>query len=201
MHQHDLPKEDRDNTPADNSTRSAAGCPSGVDRRLFMKLAGAGAAALSATGRRAPAVAGPFEPGDTVNHFVPPDKKLNPEWVKKLFAKGQPTVYSGDDLRTIAMPVGGICTGQLYLSGDGRLTHWDVFNQHFFSGYGSTNYELDRRPESPLDQGFALRVKSGEKTIVRTLDRRGFPGVRFCGEYPIATVEYAEKDVPVSVTL
>jgi uncharacterized protein (DUF608 family) len=170
-------------------------------RREFIKLAGAGAASLAAVGGTS-VVAGPFGKEDVDDHhFVPADKKLRPEWVRALFAKGDRTWYQGKDLETIAMPVGGICAGQLYLAGDGRLTHWDVFNVHNFTGYGRDNYQLGRKPQSPLEQGFAIEVAGGGKTIRRTLDAKGFSNVRFCGEYPIGTVEYRDDDVPVSVTL
>jgi non-lysosomal glucosylceramidase len=169
-------------------------------RRDFIKLAGASAASLAAA-HGIPLLAAERDPGLSADHFVPVDKNLAPKWIKMLSAKGGSTWYSGSDLDTIAMPIGGICTGQVYLTGDGRLTHWDVFNKLNFSGYGSTNYELGRKPQSPLRQGFALRVKTGEKTLVRSLDRRGFPGVRFCGEYPMGTVEYQDDGVPVSVRL
>ncbi len=177
------------------------GCRGALDRRQFIKLAGAGAAALSAAGPRLPAVAGPFEAKDTVDHFVPADKKLKKEWIDALFAKGGRTVYQGTDLEKIAMPVGGLCTGQLYLAGDGRLMHWDIFNSHNFSGYGATNYQAQPEPDAALKQGFALRIETGGKRLTRTLDCRGFPGVRFCGEYPMGTVEYADDAVPISVTL
>ncbi|MCI0492338.1 MAG: hypothetical protein L0Z07_05320, partial [Planctomycetes bacterium] len=94
----------------------------------------------------------------------------------------------------------GIGTGQLYLAGDGRLMHWDIFNQHLFSGYGATNYEY-RTVDSSLQQGFAVRAQTGEQVVVRSLDIRGFPGVRFAGEYPIGYVEYQDSTVPVAVTL
>jgi hypothetical protein len=169
-------------------------------RREFIKLAGASAASLAAIGRLPVLAAGP-DAELSPDHFVPVDKKLDPKWIKRLSAKGESTWYSGADLETIAMPIGGICTGQLYLGGDGRLTHWDIFNQHIFTGYGRDNYRPDRKPQSPLRQGFALRVTTGGKTLVRSLDRKGFPGVRFCGEYPIGRVEYPDKGLPVSVTL
>jgi len=187
--------------PASDSACSSSSCGCGpIARREFIKLGGLTAASLTAASGL-PAIAGPFEPADTADHFVPADKKLTPEWIKMLFEKGDRTVYSGADLRTIGMPIGGICTGQLYLAGDGRLVHWDLFNQHNFSGYGSTNYDTSRRPESPLGQGFAIQVRAGDKTTVRALDIEGFPGVRFCGEYPLATVEYQDAAVPVAVTL
>jgi len=171
----------------------------GVDRRRFLQAAGAGLASLSAAGGLA-AIAGPFEPKDVIDHFVPADKKLKPEWIKALSARGEKTWYSGGDLKMIAMPIGGITTGQLYINGEGRLVQWDIFNQHNFSGYGDKNY-FAAAPTSPIQQGFAIRVKSGEKTVERTLDKTGFPGVRFCGEYPIAYVEYKDKDFPVEVAL
>lgn len=180
---------------------AAAGCCPPVDRRTFIKWTGAGAAALAGTSARQNAIAGPFQSGDVKDHFVPADKKLKSDWLETLFAQGESTWYDGQDLETIAMPVGGICTGQLYLTGDGRLVHWDIFNQHIFTGYGRENYELDRVSSSPLAQGFAIHVRSGGHSVQRTLDASGFPGVRFCGEYPIGTVEYGDESVPVKVKL
>jgi uncharacterized protein (DUF608 family) len=168
-------------------------------RRRFLQLAGAGAAAVSAAGGLG-AIAGPFDPKDVIDHFVPADKKLKPEWLKALFARGERTWYSGGDLKMIGMPIGGITTGQVYINGEGRLVHWDIFNQTNFSGYGDANYAAGP-PTSPIRQGFAVRVTSGGKTMERTLDKQGFPGLRFCGEYPIAYVEYKDKDFPVEVAL
>lgn len=61
-----------------------------VDRRAFIKLSGLAAAASLGAGS-AQSIAGPFEPADTADHFVPADKKLKPEWVEQLFAKGDRT--------------------------------------------------------------------------------------------------------------
>ncbi len=66
------------------------------------------------------AMAGPFGQADTIDHFVPADKKLSAEWLQLLTARGGRTWYDGDDLKTIGMPIGGICAGQVYLTGDGR---------------------------------------------------------------------------------
>ncbi len=146
-------------------------------------------------------MAGPFEPVDTADHFVPPDKKLNPEWVNSLFQRGERTFYRGTDLKNIAMPIGGICTGQLYLTGDGRLDYWDIFNAYKFSGYGATNYQARPQPAAQVRQGFAVRVRSSRGTVIRTLDQAGFGDVTFCGEYPIAEVHYQDPNVPVRVKL
>lgn len=178
---------------------SSPGCCGPMDRRRFFQLTGAGIASLSAASEAA-AIAGPFEPKDVVDHFVPADKKLKPEWIKALFARGSREFYAGADLKMIAMPIGGITTGQLYIAGDGRLLHWDIFNQHNFSGTGDANYGAGPA-KSPLRQGFAIQVQSGSETPLRPLDEKGFPKVRFCGEYPVAYVEYKAKDFPVEVRL
>ena len=106
--------------------KGSCGCNSGMDRRTFLKLsAAAGAAAM--LGSR-PAVAGPFTRAD-FDKLVPADKKLSPDWIRSLFERGSRTVYRGAELEKIGMPIGGICAGQLYLGGDGRLWHWDIFNR------------------------------------------------------------------------
>jgi len=152
-----------------------------------------------------PAVAGPFSAED-FQSLIPVDKKLDPAWVKSLAARGEPTVYRGAELDKIGMPIGGLCTGQLYLGGDGRLWHWDLFNLPQPSNFRDTsgpNYARPPSPYSPIEQGFGIRVTSGVGSPVRTLDRRGFAAehIRFRGEYPMAHVEYADPAFPVSVSL
>lgn len=168
-----------------------------VDRRAFIKLSGLAAAASLGAGS-AQSIAGPFEPADTADHFVPADKKLKPEWVEQLFARGDRTWYTGDDRQTIAMPVGGLCAGQVYLAGDGRLAHWDIFNIVNFTGYGADNYQVGRPPVFPLEQGFALEVSSGGNTVQGYLHTE--PEIRFSGEYPIGTVEFKNPDHPLVIT-
>jgi uncharacterized protein (DUF608 family) len=143
-------------------------------------------------------MAGPFEPGD-FQKLVPADKKLTDEWVKSLFARGVPRVYRGPDLKYLGMPVGGICAGQLYLGGDGQLWHWDIFNRLVKTE--DAHYKNPLTPDEVLDQGFALRILSGAKEEIRPLNAKGFPGVTFCGEYPIGTVTYADPAFPLEVTL
>jgi uncharacterized protein (DUF608 family) len=182
-------------TPGGACHGADCGCQGGLSRRKFLILAGAGAAAAAT---RMPVMAGPFEAKD-FEKLVPADKKLSPEWVQSLSARGTPVVYRGKDLDLIGMPVGGICAGQLYLGGDGKLWHWDIFNQHM--GTGDGHYAHPPKPASPLDQGFAIRVKAGAKTEVRALDRTGFSDVSFRGEYPIGLVEYRDPALPVTVSL
>ena len=137
-------------------------------------------------------MAGPFDASDFAR-LVPPDKKLDAAWVKSLFDRGESTVYRGPALTLIGMPIGGICAGQLYLGGDGKLWHWDIFNR--VDHTNEAHYANPMRPQSPLDQGFALRIKSGKTNEVRTLDRAGFSDVGFRGEYPIGFVNYSDPAV------
>src|SRR5262249_26613729 len=88
----------------------------------------------------------------SVVHHIPADKQLDPAWLKQLFAKGEPKVYRGDELTCIGMPIGGICAGQLYLTGDGTLAEWNIFNVDHFTGYGDTCYRT-YAPPKPLQQG------------------------------------------------
>ncbi len=143
-------------------------------------------------------MAGPFDSSE-FDRLVPADKRLDPEWVRGLFERGSPTVHRGADLDLIGMPVGGICAGQLYLGGDGKLWHWDVFNASIRTN--DAHYADPMRPDSPVDQGAAIRFKRGGRAEVRTLDREGFADVRFCGQYPIGVVTYEDANVPVRVTL
>jgi non-lysosomal glucosylceramidase len=167
-----------------------------VDRRDFLRIVGLGTAASIAPGGMA--MAGPFQ-GSDYDRLVPADKKLTKEWVASLFAKGEPAVYRGKELDLIGMPIGGLCAGQIYLGGDGRLWHWDIFNQPI--GTGDGNYAHPPKPESPVEQGFSISTTARGKTETRTLDRQGFSDVTFLGEYPIGTVVYRDPTCPVVVTL
>jgi uncharacterized protein (DUF608 family) len=166
--------------------------PGGFARRDFLKLSGAAAAGLAFW--RLPVMAGPFTRAN-FDQLVPADKKLAAEWVKSLYARGAPEVWRGSDLKYVGMPVGGIGAGQLYLGGDGRLWHWDIFNRHISTG--QEHYATPLTPSSPLAQSFTLRI--GER--VHALDRGGFADVSFRGEYPIGTVHYADPAVPLTVKL
>ena len=174
------------------------GCCGGGSRRSFLQVVGLGVGAAMIGGTAKGAMAGPFE-ADDFERLVPSDKKLDPEWVRALFERGEPKVHQGAELELIGMPIGGLCAGQLYLGGDGKLWHWDIFNSAIHTN--EAHYADPLRPKSPLDQGFAIRVRRGEAVETRTLDRRGFSDIRFRGEYPIGLVSYEDPGCPVRVDL
>jgi non-lysosomal glucosylceramidase len=179
-------------------SRDAATPASGFARRDFLRLIGASATAALTFRPWQYAMAGPFTRAD-FEKLVPADKKLSPEWVKSLTARGEREAYRGADLAKIGMPIGGICAGQVYLGGDGRLWHWDIFNKHI--GTGADHYAKPMKATSPLDQGFALRVTAGGKSEERALDAAHWKDVSFIGEYPIGYVSYSDPACPVSVAL
>lgn len=160
------------------------------------------------------AFAGPFVLKDFAR-LIPADKKLKLDWVESLTAPGEPEVFTGEELRFIGMPVGGLFAGTLYLGGDGRLWLWHIFNQ---PGEGVTpqviqyagrrvrprdgsNYVSPPQQQGPVDQGFVLRVESNGQTISRRLDQDHFEMVTFKGQYPVGTVTYSDPAIPVEVQL
>ncbi|UCF15846.1 MAG: twin-arginine translocation signal domain-containing protein, partial [Phycisphaerales bacterium] len=166
-----------------DSQREGARCQcSGVNRRDFMALSAAGAAAAVLKGHGLPLMAGPFEENEYLK-TIPIDKKLDPEWIASLTARGQPTVVTDKvALEHIGMPIGGLFAGNLYLGGDGKLWLWDIFN-HIVEGIlprrveykgqvlptrNGANYVSPARPQSPLDQGFAVRIDREVRRLDRT---------------------------------
>jgi len=188
----DLPASEACNGPCDCGPADGA-----IPRRELLKLTGALAAgALVGSPLRA-APAPPTLPD--FEKLVPAEKNLPPQWVRSLFERGEPEWFSGDQLRYIGLPIGGICCGQVYLGGDGRLWHWDIFNQ--FIRTGSAHYAHPMEVQSPVEIDFAIHIETEDGARQRTLDKQGFPGVRFRGAYPFGFVEYAAADCPVSVSL
>ena len=153
----------------------------------------------------------------TVSSFdIPVDKGLSAEWYESLYKRGGPEVYRGKDLAYIGMPVGGLCTGTVYIGGDGKLWLWDIFNQHkegviavtYENWHGQrvrprdgANYIFPVSPEYPFEQGFGLRVSQGDKSWERSLDFKGFDDISFKGQYPIADIVYRDNQMPVEVEL
>ena len=198
----------------DECCSTSCGCEPTVSRRGVLQMLGTGVAA-SAMPFGKQAIAGPFSKADVSEHLVPVDKKLTPEWIASLTDRGQPEVFSGDQLKFVGMPVGGIGCGQLYLGGDGRLWLWDIFKCNYVrqSDHGqkiaaftlgghyahpvAQGEQYTNRNGADVQQGFLVRTNAG----TRTLDREGFPNVTFRGEYPIGKVTYADPGFPVTVKL
>ena len=127
---------------------------------------------------------------------LPPGPKPDAAWMARLRQDDGRKVYRGEELETIGMPCGGVAAGQLYVRGDGTLAYWWIFNNTTNTGPGSKCYRT-YRPPSPLDQGFAVWVESGDgQRASRRLSRDDFDAIEFVGEYPIAEIRYRAKEKP-----
>jgi uncharacterized protein (DUF608 family) len=175
-------------------------CRPGTSRRTFLI---GGLTTLGALAAPAPVAAALGLDPDGLG-VVPADKGITPERISALLDRGTPTEYTGAALEKIGMPVGGGCTGQVYLAGDGRLWAWDILNPDTYplggANWQGPHYAEPLTTSQPFPQGFTLRTKARGKTAEHTLDASGFPDVRFVGQYPVATITYRAPDCPVEVT-
>ena len=117
--------------------------------------------------------------------------------------------YTGDDLRKISMPVGGIGTGNIGLAGNGGLVNWEIMNRPSFKKSPDVNAFVIRVEqenhslftkilEGPLDTSqyegpFGAEVKNHGMPRFRT--------ATFMGAYPFGQVKLEDKKCPVEVTI
>ena len=181
-------------------------CDRAVPRREFIKIAGLGAVVGSAAGM--PVMAGPFSDENEYLKTIPIDKKLDPQWVKSLYERGEKETYTDPQaLGHIGMPVGGIGAGLVYLGGDGRLWMWDVFNKPYPRGFmgrgagGDTYLKTVRADTAFSPTAFELRLITGDKTETRSLDRDGFAEVTFDGRYPMGIITFHDTACAVTAQL
>ncbi len=192
-------------------TDSDSCCAKEVTRRAFLEI-GAGAALAASA---APVMAGPFEANE-YQKAIPTDKKLDANWVASLTARGQKETYSDpQSLERIGMPVGGFFAGTVYLSGDGRLWLWEIFNRDQTGilpreaqlpegiGVGGNNNMrgLNYLSPAPLTQPFHIDFSLTCADRTRRLDHRDWQHVTFEGRYPIGRIRYQDDDAPVDVQL
>ncbi|MGJ8653760.1 MAG: GH116 family glycosyl-hydrolase [Opitutaceae bacterium] len=166
-----------------------------VPRRDFLKATGLTAAMLMAS--RINVMAGPFDPKD-FDKIIPADKKLSADWIKSLYARGKATTVKAGAVDYIGMPIGGMGTGQVYLSGDGELWYWNLTaEKRKENNPKGLTYMKPMTAKGLAGQGFALQVNG--KTHL--LNSEGFSDVTFTNQYPMALVDYADDACPVKVQL
>ncbi len=155
---------------------------------------------------------------------IPFNQKMDAKWIESLYKRGEVTTYlkSKNELQFIGMPVGGINTGTLYLSGDGRLWLWDIFNTNQ-EGINPLDVSWENEvhdgkkvrsrdgsayiapPTSNeirlLEQGFAIKLEHQGKTIIKQLREDDWQEVSFEATYPIGKINYFDDTVPVQVSM
>ncbi|MEO5682556.1 MAG: GH116 family glycosyl-hydrolase [Chitinophagaceae bacterium] len=187
-----------------------------MQRRQFIKHTSVLSAAVFAANLRLPAG---MDTGGDDSVLL---KKIDPAWVKSLYNRGAVTTYlkSRNELQYIGMPVGGINCGTVYAGGDGRLWLWDIFNethegiesktiQWSEDGKNLRNvrsrdgacYVAPAKNIRPLDQGFAVKIETAGKIIVKNLDENDWDEIAFEATYPVAKVHYRDASLALAITL
>ena len=199
-----------------------------MKRRQFLQVGSTTVVALAAGPSLPGQVAADGSPESLYAKYVPLDKKLSADWLASLTQRDHPLDQaivgaSGDvDLDVVGMTVGGIACGTVYLSGDGRLWVWDIFNQRhegvvpnrsattpdgLFNINGRAPRERDGAnfllpPKAAdhlggVDAGFSIQWN--DKNV--SLDSDGFAQVSFEGQWPIGRVSFSDPQLPVKVGL
>ena len=182
-------------------------------RRDFIKNSALGISALAFP--TMPVFAGPFTQVKN-GHLIPEDKKLSKDWIKSLYERGVPDVFTANkkELKYIGMPVGGINCGQLYIGGDGKLWLWHIFktgynrnpdsqllNRMEQGGHYAYPERAFLREDRSIEQGIAIKVVQQGEEIIKKLNGDDFNNINFRGEYPISKITYKSDDLPVKVEL
>ncbi|ANW95302.1 hypothetical protein AXE80_02925 [Wenyingzhuangia fucanilytica] len=140
--------------------------------------------------------------------YIPINKGLDNKWIESLLEKGEQKIYNDEELKYIAMPCGGIGTGQVEITGEGKLVFTEsVYNQMqqpntghgLSSGY---NYINPVVLESKVNNAFSIRIKeaSGNYKVLR-LNHQDFDDIQFIGEYPMSQLTYQKKNgkLPIEI--
>jgi len=128
-------------------------------------------------------------------------------------------VYTGEKLREIVFPLGGIGTGSVGLAGNGALVDWEIFNRpnkgslNDFSCFTVKAQYPDGRSVTKILQGdwqkdligkYSRAMYSGYGFGPNNAAMCGFPHfkkVRFDGRFPIAALTFEDENFPAKVIL
>lgn len=120
-----------------------------------------------------------------------------------------PRRFTGRQLTGIAFPLGGVCAGSISLGGRGQLRDWEIFNRPDKGNSPSYAFPaiwaqagrakpvarvLESRIQPPYDGASGLGTRNAPG-LVR------LASATFTGEYPLARVDFADRRLPVRVSL
>ena len=167
--------------------RRCCGAPdvSEMTRRQFLQeMAARSAAVALAANALSRADAGPAAPADGPSSTA----------LLKRYTMTPPRSFEGPNLEAVAMPIGGIGTGTIWLDGRGRLAVWQVFN----------NFTEERVPHS----FFAVRARTpGRQPVTRVLQTaaegplKPLEALTFRAGYPIAELSFSDRELPVHLEM
>ena len=116
-------------------------------------------------------------------------------------------VYTGNKLRQISFPLGGIGTGSIGLAGNGRFTDWEIFGRpakKSINGY--THFAV--RAEYPDGSSITKILNSDLETDLagqlgaKSQTMCAFPHFKSCvfkGEFPFAFLKFTDPDFPAEI--
>lgn len=131
----------------------------------------------------------------------------------------QGAVYSGENLREISMPIGGIGSGSIGLAGNGRLVDWEIANRPNKGGNnGHTFFAVKAEKngacmDARVLQGDCPRDLMGQYTKAtftgygygpNSCTMAGFPHFEQCvftGQFPVGQIDFAHPAFPGTVRL
>ncbi|MDD5688373.1 MAG: GH116 family glycosyl hydrolase [Elusimicrobia bacterium] len=112
-----------------------------------------------------------------------------------ILDKGEPRIYKGENLSAVAMPIGGIGTGSIWLNGEARLSSWQIFNNINEFNLPDSFFAIRIKPKNGKAQLYALQTKLlKEMSGFKVLD-----SLSYRGEYPIADIDFEASALPVKV--
>lgn len=116
------------------------------------------------------------------------------EWTRQLWELGATHVYREAALEHIAFPLGGIGAGQVYLTGRGRLTSWQVQNnfRHDLNVPGA-RFAVRAVPAGGIASTRWLHEDPDDPNAVRAIEAE-------C-EYPFCRLRYLDAALPITVQL
>jgi uncharacterized protein (DUF608 family) len=146
----------------------------GLNRRKFCGLIGGAAASL-------------LVPDSSWAAFGLPANEFK-QWQRSLFYPTLPRRYSSDRHVDARMHLGGIGTGNFEIGADGQVTTWQLCHN---------------LREGIVPFFFAIKGENSAK-LLQTTGGPEWPRVKhieMTGEYPLGTLRFEDKDLPVAVEL
>jgi len=103
-------------------------------------------------------------------------------------------IYSDDNLKEIAFPLGGFGAGQIYIRGDGKLSPWEIVNN--FNSNATVS-----------DAFFSIFIDNGTEKISKILQKNpllpadGVNNIKFIGEFPFALLKFEDFAPSLDISL
>jgi uncharacterized protein (DUF608 family) len=140
--------------------------------------------------------------------------------MKQESRRGKRTLeFTGEKLRAVSFPLGGIGAGSVAICGDGGLRQWQIFNNvnhnahvplsffGLYSRWGDSSPECRAlQSRAGYDDQYEPAPSVSDHVVPRAsrelLERlAGVEDISFIGEYPVAEIFYALPGLPFSVSL